>query len=148
MTDGERLIDTNVLVHAYVLLDARKQASAREITLTIWRDGGGLTTLQNLCEFFAVATKRIARPMRVERAQNIVKQIISSRRWRVLDRREATVLHGIELVKLHRLPFWDALIAACMLENGIDIIVTENERDFKRLPGITVINPFKQRVKR
>ena len=148
MTEGEQLVDTNVLVHAYVLLDARKQASAREIILTIWRDGGGVTTLQNLCEFFAVATKRIARPMRVEHAQSIVKQIITSTKWRVLDRREATVLHGIELVKVYRLPFWDALIAACMIENQISVIVTENERDFKRIPGITVSNPFKERVKR
>lgn len=38
---------------------------------------------------------------------------------------------------------WDALIAACMLENDIGIIVTENEADFKRIPGITFMNPFK-----
>lgn len=148
MTDDEPLVDTNVLVHAYVLLDARKHALARELLLTIWRDGGGLTTLQNLCEFFAVVTKRIAQPMRIEHAESIVKQIIHSTKWRVLDRREGTALHGIELVKLRRLPFWDALIAACMLENGIHTIVTENERDFTRIPGITVTNPFKRPVKR
>ena len=148
MTEGEPLVDTNVLVHAYILLDARKHVLAREILLTVWRDGGGLTTLQNLCEFFAVVTKRIARPMRTEDAESIVKQIIHSTKWRVLDRREGTVLHGIELVKLHRLPFWDALIAACMLENGIHTIITENERDFKRIPRIAVTNPFKRPVKR
>ena len=148
MTDGERLIDTNVLVHAYVLLDARKQASAREIILAIWRDGGGVTTLQNLCEFFAVATKKVKTPMPVDRAQSIVREILRSGKWRVIDRREESVLHAIELVKLHRLPFWDALIAACMLENEIHTVVTENERDFKRIPGITVVNPFKERVRR
>jgi predicted nucleic acid-binding protein len=42
----------------------------------------------------------------------------------------------------------DALIAACMLENGIEIIVTENERDFKRIPGITVINPFRTTLRK
>jgi len=49
----------------------------------------------------------------------------------------------MDLVRLHRVPFWDALIAACMLENGISTIVTENEADFKRIPGITTSNPFK-----
>ena len=29
MTDGERLLDTNVLVHAYVRLDEKKQVAAR-----------------------------------------------------------------------------------------------------------------------
>jgi hypothetical protein len=30
-----------------------------------------------------------------------------------------------------------------MKENGIDTIITENEKDFKKIPGIKVINPFK-----
>jgi predicted nucleic acid-binding protein len=43
-----------------------------------------------------------------------------------------------------RVPFGDALIAACMLERDIHTIVTENERDCKKIPGITVLNPFKK----
>jgi hypothetical protein len=31
-----------------------------------------------------------------------------------------------------------------MLEHDIHTIVTENERDFKKIPGITVVNPFKK----
>ena len=81
--------------------------------------------------------------MPIGQAENIVGEILASTKWRVLDRREETVVHAMELVRQRRVPFWDALIAACMLENGIEIIVTENERDFKKVPGITVINPFK-----
>jgi predicted nucleic acid-binding protein len=142
MTAGERLIDTNVLVHAYVLLNVRKQIAAREIVMPIWQEGNGLTTLQNLCEFFTVSTKKIERPMPVEQAESIVREILGSEKWRVLDRQKDTVLRTIELVKLHRVPFWDALIAACMLEHGVRTIVTENVRDFKRIPGVTVVNPF------
>jgi predicted nucleic acid-binding protein len=40
-------------------------------------------------------------------------------------------------------PDWDALIAACMLEYGIQTILTENERHFNKIPGLMVINPFK-----
>ena len=47
------------------------------------------------------------------------------------------------LVRERRVPFWDALIAASMLDAGISSIVTENERDFRRVPGINVINPFR-----
>lgn len=148
MTAGERLIDTNVLVHAYVHLDARKQTVAQALVLAIWNDGGGLTTIQNLCEFFAVATSKIERPMPVDQAGRIVKEILGSTKWRVLDRRPGTVVQAIELVILHRASFWNALIAACMLEHGIGSIVTENERDFKKIPGMTVINPFKAHLKR
>ena len=143
MTEGEKLIDTNVLVHAYIRLNEKKQASASAIVMPIWESGGGVTTLQNLCEFFAVATKKVARPMPVGEAENVVKAVLASAKWRVLDRREDTVVRAIELVRQRRVPFWDALIAACMLENEIGIIVTENEDDFKRIPGITTTNPFK-----
>lgn len=81
--------------------------------------------------------------MAVDQASGIVREFLGSPRWRVLDRGQETIIRAMELVKLHRIPFWDALIAACMLEHGIDTIVTENERDFKRIRGITVINPFK-----
>lgn len=97
MTAGERLIDTNVLVHAYVHLDARKQPAAQALVPAIWNDGGGFTTIQNLCEFFAVVTSKIERPMPTEQAGCIVKEII---------------------------------------------------RDFRKIPGLTVINPFKVPLKR
>ncbi len=148
MTAAERLIDTNVLVHAYVFLDTKKHASARETLLPIWNEGGGFTTVQNLCEFFVVVTKKIERPMPVDQAGSIVREILSSVKWRVLDRREGTVVQAIDFVKLHRLSLWDALIAACMLEHGVHTVVTENERDFRKVPGIGVINPFKPGVKR
>lgn len=148
MTDGEKLIDTNVLVHAYVLLDPKKQASAREIVLPIWQEGGGLTTVQNLCEFIFVATRKVKQPMPPDLAGSIVREVFRSPKWRVLDRGQEAVVQAVELVKQHHIPFWDALIAACMLEHGVAAIVTENEQDFKRIPGITVINPFKAQVKK
>ena len=76
MTDGEKLIDTNVLVHGYVLLNAKKQAAARDIIFPIWQEGGGLTTIQNLCEFFAVVTRKIKNPMPAHLAESVVKEIL------------------------------------------------------------------------
>ena len=52
------------------------------------------------------------------------------------------------MVKLYRAKFWDALIAACMLEHGVETIVTEDGADFRKIPGITVVNPFKPRTGR
>jgi predicted nucleic acid-binding protein len=52
------------------------------------------------------------------------------------------------MVRDYRASFWDALIAACMLEHGVHTIVTENELDFRKIPGLTVINPFRARARR
>ena len=78
----------------------------------------------------------------VPKAIRMAPSTIAGSQWRVIDRGPMTVLKAIELVKLYRAPFWDALIAACMLEYGIGTIVTENERDFRKIPGLKVINPF------
>jgi predicted nucleic acid-binding protein len=104
---------------------------------------GAATTVQNLCEFFFVVTRKVARPISATSAETIVRGILDASQWTIVDRRTETVLKAMELVRQRRVPFWDALIAACMLENGIGTIVTENEADFKRIPGISIVNPFK-----
>jgi predicted nucleic acid-binding protein len=45
---------------------------------------------------------------------------------------------------IYKIPFWDALIVATMEENSIDTIITENEKDFKKVKWIKTINPFKK----
>jgi predicted nucleic acid-binding protein len=148
MNGEPRLIDTVVLVHAYTVSDDEKHRVALSLIERVWGGEEATTTLQNLCEFFFVVTRKVAKPISASAAETIVKGISTATQWRVIDRSPETFFKAIELVKLHRLPFWDTLIAACMLENGIHTVVTENERDFKRIPGITVINPFKERVRR
>ncbi len=39
--------------------------------------------------------------------------------------------------------YWDALLASTMARNGVHAILTEDEKDFKRFPGLEVINPFR-----
>jgi predicted nucleic acid-binding protein len=148
ISDEARLIDTNVLVHAYAISDERKHEIALSLVERVWAGEGAVTTLQNVCELFFVVTQKVASPMSAASAEAIVQGILGALQWRIIDRGAATVSSAIELVKLHRAPFWGALIAPCMLEHGVRTLVTENERDFKRIPGITVFNPFKARVVR
>jgi predicted nucleic acid-binding protein len=94
MSAEPQLLDTNILVHAYTVSDERKHTVAKRIVRQAWMQGHGLTTLQNLCEFFFVVTEKVERPMPYERAELIVKAILTVSRWQVLDREEATVLAG------------------------------------------------------
>ena len=148
MNGEPRLIDTVVLVHAYTVSDDDKHHTALSLMERVWNGEEATTTLQNLCEFFFVATRKVQKPISASAAETVVKGILTGSQWRVIDRSPETVSKAIEMVKLHRATFWDALIAACMLEHGIHTIVTENERDFRKIPGIAVVNPFRARVKR
>lgn len=147
MSDDVRLIDTNILVHAYTIADDRKHQIARGLLEAVWQGEEACTTLQNLCEFFLVVTKKVSRPMPIAAAERVVEGILRSTRWRVIDREPEALLRAIEWVKTRRVPFWDALIAAAMIAHGVSVILTENERDFARIPGLTVINPFRARLR-
>ena len=148
MNGETRLIDTNVLVQAYVVSDERKHNIALSVIEKVWEGEPTTTTLQNLCEFFFVVTRKVARPISANAAETVIQGILAASQWTVIDRTSSTVLKATEMVRDYRASFWDALIAACMLEHGVHTIVTENERDFRKIPGITVIDPFRARARR
>lgn len=56
---------------------------------------------------------------------------------------EKTVVEAINNQAIYGIPFWDALIVAAMEQNSLDTIITENEKDFKKISWLKVINPFK-----
>ena len=141
-----RLLDTNVLVYAYDVSEKRRREIAKALVDVVWDSGGGVVTLQNLSEFFFAVTRKVQKPVPIVDAKTIVSDILRSSRWMVIDRNAGTLMKAMDIVETIRAPFWDALIAACMLEHGIEVIVTENEKDFKNISGITVMNPFKTRV--
>lgn len=143
MDANDRLIDTNVLVYAYDTSEAAKREVALRLVQEVWDRGGGVVCLQNLSEFFVAVTGKVQRPIDVSSARTIISDILHSSRWLVIDRQAHTVMRAIDLVAQTGAPYWDALIAVCMLEHGAASIVAENERDFRKVPGITVINPFK-----
>jgi predicted nucleic acid-binding protein len=147
MSADNRLIDTNVMVYAYDVSEKAKRHAARALLDEVWDRGGGVLTLQNLSEFFVAVTKKVEHPISIANARAILADILRSGRWLVIDRQAQTILTAIELVERTGAPYWDALIAACMLEHESTTIVTENERDFKKIPGLTVINPFKAQLK-
>jgi len=143
MTAETRLIDTNVRVYAYDLSEPAKRQVSRTMLDQIWDEGGGVVAIQNLSEFFVVVTGKVQYPLTVSDARTIISDILRSGRWLVLNQNDNTIVAAIDLVERTGAPYWDALIVACMMEHGITTIVTENERDFRKIPGITVINPFK-----
>lgn len=144
MTAESKLIDTNILVYAYDVTEREKHSICKAIIKEVWLKGGGIVTLQNLMEFFAVVTRKVEKPLPTEVAKIIVEDILQSDKWTIIDRNEDTFLKAMELVIKYYLPLWDSLIIACMLENNIKEILTENIKDFEKISGIIAVNPFTQ----
>ncbi len=138
MTD-EYLLDSNILIYAYDTSEGKKHELAKELLEDCFMGQPFAVSLQNLTEFFNAITKKIEHPLSSNEAEDVIKIILEFKNFRKLIPTDKTLLRAMRLGKTGH--FWDAMIAATMLENGISQIYTENTKDFQ-IPGITPINPF------
>lgn len=138
----DKLIDTNILVYAIDTSERQKHEVSKSILRQIWIEGGGVVCLQNLMEFFVAITKKVENPVDIGKAKAIVEDFMKSDSWKIIDRDEYTFSNAMNLVSKHNVHLWDAVIAACMKENDITEIVTENRKDFEKIEDIKITVPF------
>lgn len=142
MAENEaKLIDSSILVYAYDKSDLKKQDSAKKVLRQAWIEENAVLSIQNLVEFYLIISRKIQRPLPVDKAKQIILDFIDG--FEILKYDENTVINAINNQAVYKMPFWDALIVAVMEENSIDAIITENEKDFRKVKWIKVVNPFK-----
>ena len=86
--------------------------------------------------------QKIEFPLPKENAKQIIIDLSSG--FQIIRYDEKTIINAIGFQEIYKIHFWDALLAATMEENSIETIITENEKDFKKIKWIKAINPFKQ----
>jgi predicted nucleic acid-binding protein len=138
----ELFFDSNIICYAYDLTEPSKRDACLPLVEGVFEGSTkGIISNQVLVEIFNAFTKKLGVPS--DKANLIVRSFSVSKRWYKLDYGHKTVLKALENSKSFKAPFLDVLISETMKENNISRIVTENARDFSRIPGIIVINPFK-----
>ncbi len=145
MEDRLCLLDTNILVYAYDRseIDSGKHEICKDLVAECWNlDKEFAVSLQNLSEFYVVTTKKIENPISTKDAEDIIGGILGFRGWKKISFTANTILSAIDAGSRYKIHYWDALLAATMRENNILCIYTENERDFKRIPWLDVVNPL------
>jgi len=137
-----KLVDSNILVYAYDKTEAKKYEIAKELVKERWYNDDAALSIQNLVEFYSTITSKIKNPLEIEKAKQIVLDYIEG--FEIIKYDEKTVIEAINNQAIYGISFWDALIVATMEENSIDTIITENEKDFKKISWVKIINPFKK----
>jgi predicted nucleic acid-binding protein len=127
-----KFVDTNILVYSASDQDMHKKNVAKGITSDLLL-GKHVTSVQVLGEFSRELIEKFSA------SPSDIKTILSAIEDPLTYNKE-TILRALE-IRQHQLHFWDAVIAATMLENDIHEIYTE-DLTFNTIPGITVINPF------
>ena len=144
MTDNLKFIDTNIFIYSYDSSEQEKHKIAKNILKKCWLklETYAIST-QIISEFYVNTTKKIQYPIEPEKVEEDIRDILSFENFKMFEIKRTTISKAINISIENKLSYWDSLIAATMQENGIYTIITENERDFKKISWLNIINPFK-----
>ncbi|NKQ38954.1 MAG: PIN domain-containing protein [Methanosarcinales archaeon] len=142
MNNELSLIDSNLLSYVFDKNESEKRSICKELVSDCWKGKRKCAvSVQNLSEFYVVVTKKISRPIPEAVAKKFIELIIIFKGWSVITFNASMILSAIDISTQYNIHYWDALIVAAMKENNIFCIYTEDS-DFKKIPWLTVINPF------
>ena len=139
------LIDTNILLR-FLEPNDPEYALVREAVKALGTRGDNLCfASQNLVEFWNVCTRPISRNgLGLTPAQTDERATLLESKFALLpdtgrvhtEWRRLVVAHSVLGVQVH-----DARLVAAMLVHGVAQILTLNDRDFARFPGIAAVHP-------
>lgn len=136
----EIFYDTNVLYYAYDLSEPEKRKTCKSLISKVFiGETKGVISNQVLVELYNAFTRKLG--VKSDTAKVIVDAFITSPNWQKISYNHITVKAALGTCKAFGAHFLDSLITETMKENGIDQIITENEKDFTRIPGIKIKNP-------
>ncbi len=131
--------DSNVLIYALIEPPEPRGDRARELILRGTHGNTAILLLQALAEFSTVAMRKYGlRASDVQDRVDALRQPIA-----VEAAAEQDLLVALELVRDHRMAFWDALMCATASRAGLDYLLSEDMQDGRRFGGLTIVNPFR-----
>lgn len=136
------LIDSNLLIYALNVSSPKSQAA--RLFLKTYVDEA-VVAQQNILEVTRVMTHPVfENKLTTKSVTKSLKQV--TKVMRVIRPQEETWYVYQELMKKYESEgnrVFDVYLAATMLSNEIKVIATDNEKHFKMIEEIKVINPFK-----
>jgi predicted nucleic acid-binding protein len=135
--DRLAFFDTNIFVYADDASAPAKQERAIQLITQHQRSGLLVVSLQVLQEYFTAATRKLR--VDPETAQQKVQLLARARVVRFV---EGDVIAAIELHRLNRISFWDALIVHAARVAGVDILYSEDLQHDAVFGGVRINNPF------
>ena len=130
--------DTNILIDAVdKAAGDRHPKTVRLLERALLR-GRCFLTLQSLCEFFNVATRKVS--MNPQAAAAHVED------WRaalaVEPAAPVDLAEAMRVTREHGLSFWDAMLWATARRAGARTLISEDFRDGRVIEGVRIVDPF------
>ena len=130
--------DTNVLVYADDKASPAKQRRALDLVAEHRRAGTGVVSLQVLQEYFVTVTRKLRVDPEIAR-----RKVELLAEFDVAAPDVSDILAAIDLHRLHRFSFWDALVLRAAKQSGCSVLLSEDLQGKRELDGVQIVNPFR-----
>jgi predicted nucleic acid-binding protein len=129
--------DTNVLIYADDKASPGKQRRALDLIAEHRRSRTGVVSLQVLQEYFVTVTRKLHVDAAIAR-----RKVELLAEFDVAGPEVADILAAIDLHRLHRFSFWDALVIRAAKQSGCSILFSEDMQAGREIDGLQIVNPF------
>jgi predicted nucleic acid-binding protein len=134
---GRSFFDSNVLVYTDDADAPAKRDRAVELLAEHRRVRAGVISTQVLQEYFVASTRKLGVDAKLAR-----RKVELFGRFEVVGIGVDDITDAIDLVRLHQVSFWDALIIRAARAAGCSRLYSEDLHPGWRIEGLTVVNPF------
>jgi predicted nucleic acid-binding protein len=139
MSANPRFVDTNVILYAYDVTAGDKHSRARALLQELWETRDGCISTQVLQEFYVNATRKIAKPLDVGTAKEVIADMAH---WHTHTPAVDDILGAIDIQQHTGISFWDAMVVRSAAELGCQVLYSEDLNHGQSYCGVRVENPF------
>jgi predicted nucleic acid-binding protein len=142
MDEDKIFIDTNILVYAHDVDAGEKHRIAQAVLLELWEKHTGVLSVQVLQEFYVTMTRKVLRPLPLNRVRNIIRDYLA---WYIEINDLISILTASQIEEDYKISFWDALIISAASKAKAGKILTEDLKSGQMIEGILIENPLEIR---
>ena len=136
-------IDTNIFVYAYLenhkkQEDYKKHLKAKELLRSFTTDDTVFISTQVCNEYYSALLKNRIENENIQASLHHLMKMVN-----VASISKITVLQSFDIKNRYSFSYWDSLILSSALENGCNILYSEDMQDNQLINGVLrIVNPF------
>lgn len=133
-------IDTNIFIYSFDQRDKQKQQRAQQIIDQALKTNKGIISYQVVQEFLNVAIRGFSVAISANDCLVYLDQVLQPL-WKIYPASE--IYKEALLVQMEtQFSFYDALIVACAIHGGCNILYSEDLQSGQKIAGLKIENPF------
>lgn len=140
---GAVFVDTNVFVYARDSSEPSKQERAAEWLRELWFEQRGRTSVQVLSEYYFTVTRKLRPGLDSDEAWDDVNALFA---WQPQEIDRHVLENARSIERRYALSWWDSLIVSAAQMQNCDVLLSEDLQHGWSCGGLTVRNPFAERV--